>query len=181
MSLFKKVSGAFTGAVVSASNNVVKGATIKKAQIELQDINNRYDECYIIIGKRIADFLRNGETIDDAKVNEAFTRILKFDKKKSELEETIKCLSEEQDALSDAETLIDIEKEVEQKIENYKSLLNNGIYSQEEYDLKVAVLQNRVNNYKLLDSLDKALAGGLISEAEYSQKKADILSRQITS
>ena len=181
MGLLNKVTRYATGAVVSASTTAVKSTVIKKTQIELQDITNKYDECYLIIGKRIAEFLRNGETVDDPKVNEAFKRILVFDKKKAELEETIRNLVGEQDVMSEAQRLADIEREVEEEVAKCKQLLDMGVDCQDEYDRKIAVLQNRVDNFKRIEALDKALSTGLITEMEYRQKKAAILSEAVTS
>lgn len=181
MGFLDKVTKSVTGVVVSAGTSAVKTTAIKKTQMELQDLVNRYDECYLIIGKRIAEFLRNGETIDDPKVNEAFARIVKFDKKRTELEAIIQELAGEQDTRSEALILADVEREVEDDIENCKQLLLMGVDSQEEYDNKVAVLQNRVAYFKQLNALDKALASGLISEMEYRQKRAAILSKQVAS
>jgi hypothetical protein len=50
-----------------------------------------------------------------------------------------------------------------------------GVDTQEEYDRKVATCRNKVENYKKLDALDKALAKKLISEEDYMAKKAAIL------
>ena len=181
MGLLDKVARSFTGAVVSAGASAVKTTTIKKTQMELQDLINRYDECYLIIGKRIADFLRNGDVIDDAKVTEAFGRIVQFDKKRAELEEILRELSGEQDLLTEAQRLVDVEREVEEEVERCRQLLDMGVDSQAEYDRKVAILQNRIDGFKRLEAVEKAFAAGLISEMEYRQKKAALLSREIAS
>ena len=181
MGLFSKVAQSVSNAAVSAGSSATRTAGIKKIEMELSDLNNRYDECYLIIGKRIAESLRNGEEIDDAKVNEAFGRITKFDTKKSEMEAEIRELKGESDLATEAKRLVEIEEEVEKEITKCKELLEMGVDNQEEYDRKVATLRNKVDNFKQLDALDKALTKKLISEDDYKAKKAVILGKDVLS
>ena len=86
MGLFEKIGHAVSRAAVSAGSDVVHSAALRKAEMELSELVNRYDDCYIIIGKRIAEYLRNGETIEDPKVQQAFERIKKLDLERAEKE-----------------------------------------------------------------------------------------------
>lgn len=181
MSLLSKVTKSVSGAAVSVGSNATRTAGLKKIEMELSDLNTKYDECYLIIGKRIAEALRNGEEIDDAKVNEAFGRITKFDAKKSEMEAKIRELKGDADLVTEAKRLAEIEEAVDKEIAKCKELLEMGVDNQEEYDRKVATLRNKVANFKQLDALNKALAKKLISEDDYKAKKAAILSKDVVS
>ena len=179
MGLLNKFSKAVSEAAVSAGTSATTSVAIKKFEMELSDLNNKYDECYLIIGKRIAEFIRNGNEIDDERVKGAFERILKFDQKKSELESQIKELKGDKSLAVDAKKLVEVEEEAEKEIAKFKELLDMGVDTQEEYDRKVATCRNKVENYKKLDALDKALAKKLISEEDYMAKKAAILGQNI--
>jgi len=179
MGIFDKVTKSVSEAVVSAGTSATRTASLKKAEMELSDLNNRYDECYIIIGKRIAEFMRNGEDIDDARVKDAFGRIAKFDNKKSEIEATIRDLKGEKDLATEAQRLSEVEEEVAKEISKCKELLEMGVDSQEEYDRKVATFSNKVTNFKQLGALDTAFAKKLISEDDYKSKKAAILGKDV--
>jgi hypothetical protein len=179
MGMFDAIKKGVTEAAVSAGTGAVQSGAIKKAEMELSDLNNKYDECYIIIGKRIAESLRSGEESSDAKVTEAFQRIQKFDLKKSELETKIREIKGEKGELVEAAKLVKIEAEVEKEIAKCKELVDIGVDSQEEYDQKVATLRNKVTNFKKLDALDNALAKKLISEEDYKKKKASLLGQDI--
>lgn len=179
MGIFNKVKKGVVGAAVSAGSNVTNTAGIKKAEMELSNLMNKYDECYLIIGKRIAEFMRNGEDIDDAKVNEAFMRITKFDAQKSELETQIKEIKQGKEQLVEAQKLVAIEEEVDKEIAKCKELLDMGVDSQEDYDRKVASLRNKVKFAGQLNKLDQALSKKLITEDVYKQKRAAILGEEV--
>jgi Skp family chaperone for outer membrane proteins len=179
MGLFDKVVQGVSNVAASASVNAVNSVNVKKIEVEISDLNNKYNECYIIIGKRIADSLRSGDSHGDSKVNEAFGRIKGFDQKKSELEAKLRELKGESAALSDASKLIAVEAEAEKEIEKCKHLLELGVDSQEDFDRKVATIRNKVTHYKKLDALDQALARQLITEDIYKAKKAEILGEPV--
>ena len=179
MGLFDKVVKGVSNVAASASVNAVNSVNAKKIEVEISDLNNKYNECYIIIGKRIADSLRTGDSHGDPKVNEAFTRIKGFDQKKSELEAKLRELKGESAALSDASKLVAVEAEAEKEIEKCKHLLDLGVDSQEDFDRKVATIRNKVTHYKKLDALDQALARQLITEDIYKAKKAEILGEPV--
>jgi len=175
MGLLNKFSKAVSEVAVSAGTSATTSVSIKKFEMELSDLNNKYDECYLIIGKRIAEFIRNGNEIDDARVKGAFERILRFDQKKAELESQIKVLKGDKILAVDAKKLVEVEEEAENEIAKFKELLDMGVDTQEEYDRKVAICRNKVENYKKLDALDKALGKKLISEEDYMAKRSAIL------
>lgn len=179
MGLFDKIAKNVADAATSATNSAVTGAQAKKYEFELADLNAKYDECYIIIGKRISESLRNGEQINDARVTEAFKRIQGFDEKKAEVEAKLRALRGEKSALTEAEKLVAIETDAEKEIEKLKSLLELGVDSQDEFDRKVAALRNKVIHFKKIDALDQALSKGLINEDVYKSKKAAILGQDI--
>ncbi len=179
MGLLDKVKKGVTEAAVSAGTNAARTTGLKKTEMELANLNNKYDECYIIIGKRIAESLRNGEENSDPKVNEAFKRIANFDDQKSELEAKIRELKGEKEELGEAEKLVAIEEEVEGEIAKCKELLEMGVDSQEDYDKKVAVLRNKVTNFSKLEKLDQALSKKLITEDDYKKKKAALLGEDV--
>lgn len=179
MGLFDKVVQGVSNVAASASVNAVNSVNVKKIEVEISDLNNKYNECYIIIGKRIADSLRSGDSHGDSKVNEAFVRIKGFDQKKSELEAKLRELKGESAALSDASKLVAVEAEAEKEIEKCKHLLELGVDSQEDFDRKVATIRNKVTHYKKLDALDQALARQLITEDIYKAKKAEILGEPV--
>lgn len=178
MGMLDAIKKGVTEAAISAGTGAVQTGAIKKTEMEIADLNNKYDECYIIIGKRITESLRSGEEHSDAKVNEAYERIKKFDVKKSELEAKLREIKGEKEGKLEAAKLVKIEEEVEKEIAKCKELLDIGVDSQEEYEQKVAVLQNRVTNFKKLEALDQALAKNLISEEDYSKKKAALLGNE---
>jgi hypothetical protein len=179
MGLFDKFSKAVSEAAISAGTSATTSVAIKKIEMELTDLNNKYDECYLIIGKRIAEFIRNGNEIDDARVKGAFERISQFDIKKSELESRIKELKGDKILAIDAKKLVEVEEDAENEIAKCKELLDMGVDTQEEYDRKVATHRNKVGNYKKLDAIDKALAKKLISVDDYMAKKAAILGQNV--
>ncbi|HIA64438.1 MAG TPA: hypothetical protein EYN93_16370 [Planctomycetaceae bacterium] len=179
MGVFDKIKKGVTTAAVSAGTGAAQGAVIKKVEMELADLLNKYDECYLIIGKRIAESLRSGEENSDAKVVEAFQRIQNFDLKKSELEVKIREIKGERLELVEAAKLVKVEEDVEKDIAKCKELLEIGVDSQEEYDRKVATLRNKVTNFKQIDALDQALAKKLLSEDDYKKKKASLLGQDI--
>ncbi|MCK5680817.1 hypothetical protein KAI46_08415 [bacterium] len=179
MGIFDKVAKSVSGVAVSAGTSVTRSAALKKTEMELSDLNNKYDECYLIIGKRIAEFMRNGEDIDDARVVEAFNRISKFDTRKSELEDEIREINGEKGLATEAKKLAEVEAEVEKEISKCKELLEMGVDSQDDYDRKVAVFRNKVEHFKQLGALDTALSKKLISKDEYQTKKAAILGKDV--
>jgi hypothetical protein len=179
MSFFDKVKKSVSDAATSAGTGVVQSTAIKKAEMELSDLINRYDECHIIIGKRIAEAIRNGDEVSDDKVMEAFGRIQKFDLKKAELEAKIRELKSDATSMDEAKRLAAIESEVEREIAKAKELFEIGVDTQEEYDRKVAGLRNRVTHFKQLDALDKAFAKKLITEEEFKKKRSNLLGRDI--
>jgi hypothetical protein len=181
MGLFDKVTKSVSDMAASAGTSAVQTASIKKAEMELADLNNKYDECHIIIGKRIAEFMRNGEEISDVRVKEAFDRIVKFDEKKSELEAKLRELKGEKEFTTEAIRLVEAEEAAEKEIAKCKELLEMGVDTQEEYDRKVGALRNKVDYFKQLAALEKAMAKKLISEDEYKAKKAAILGRDVIS
>jgi vacuolar-type H+-ATPase subunit D/Vma8 len=179
MGVFDAIKKGVTDAAVSAGTGAAQSGAIKKAEMELADLINKYDECYMIIGKRIAESLRSGEESSDAKVTEAFQRIQNFDLKRSELEVKIREIKGDKLELVEAAKLVKVEEDVEKDIAKCKELLEIGVDSQEEYDRKVATLRNKVTNFKQLDALDQALAKKLISEDDYKKKKASLLGQDI--
>ena len=179
MGVFDAIKKGVTGAAVSAGTGAAQTGAIKKAEMELADLINRYDECYIIIGKRIAESLRSGDESSDTKVTEAFQRIQDFDLKRSELEVKIQEIKGQRQGLVEAAKLVKVEEEVEKDIAKCKELLEIGVDSQEEYDRKVATLRNKVTNFKQMDALDQALAKKLISQDDYKSKKAALLGQDI--
>ncbi len=164
MGLFEKIGHAVSRAAVSTGTDVMHSAALKKAEMELSEIVNRYDDCYIIIGKRIAEFLRSGETIEDPKVQQAFERIKKLDLEKAEKESAIHELKGASMEASEAEALVALEAEVEHDVRKCKELLDMGVDSQEEHDRRVATLHNKLKNFKQLRALDQARRKGLISD-----------------
>ena len=179
MGMFDTIKKGVTEVAVSAGTGAMQSGAIKKTEIELADLNNKYDECYIIIGKRIAESLRTGEESSDEKVTEAFQRIQKFDLKRAELEAKIREIKGEKKELAEAAKLVKVEEEVEKEIAKCNELLEIGVDSQEEYDQKVATLRNKITNFKKLDALDQALAKSLISQDDYKKKKASLLGQDI--
>jgi len=179
MGVFDAIKRGVTDAAVSAGTGAAQSGAIKKAEMELADLLNKYDECYMIIGKRIAESLRSGDESSDAKVTEAFQRIQNFDLKRSELEVKIREIKGEKQEMVEAAKLVKVEEEVEKEIAKCKELLEIGVDSQDEYDRKVATLRNKVSNFKQLDALDQALSKKLISEDDYKTKKARLLGQDI--
>lgn len=179
MSFLDRVKKGVSEAAASAGVGVVQSTAIKKAEMELSDIINRYDECYIIIGKRISESIRNGEEINDAKVLEAFGRIQKFDLKKAELETKIREMKSDATSADEAKRLAEIEKEVDNEIAKAKELFEIGVDTQSEYDRKVAGLRNRITHFKQLNALDMAFNKKLITEEEYKKKRANLLGQDI--
>ena len=179
MGVFDAIKKGVTDAAVSAGTGAAQSGAIKKAEMELADLLNKYDECYMIIGKRIAESLRSGDESSDAKVTEAFQRIQNFDLKRSELEVKIREIKGEKQEMVEAAKLVKVEEEVEKEIAKCKELLEIGVDSQDEYDRKVATLRNKVSNFKQLDALDQALSKKLISEDDYKTKKARLLGQDI--
>lgn len=179
MGVFDKIGKAVSKAAVSTGSGVARAAALKKAEVELADLENRYTECYVIIGKRISEALRSGEQIADHRVNEAFARILRFDEEKAEKEALIRELKGASSQLSEAEALVAVEEEVEREIKKCRELLELGVDAQEDYDRKVAVLRNRIIHFKKLRSLDEALAKSLISAEEFKQKRVALLGQPV--
>jgi hypothetical protein len=179
MGVFDAIKKGVTEAAVSAGTGAAQTGAIKKAEMELADVINRYDECYIIIGKRIAESLRSGEESSDDRVTEAFQRIQTFDLKRSELEARIREIKGEKEGLVEAGKLVKVEEEVEKEIAKCKELLEIGVDSQDEYDQKVATLRNKVTNFKKMDALEQALAKKLISQDDYDTKVASLLGQDI--
>ena len=179
MGVFDKVSKAVSKAAISTGSGVARTAALKKAEVELADLENRYTECYIVIGKRVSEVLRSGEEIADAKVNDAFKRIQKFDREKAEKEAIIRELKGATTELTEAEALVAVEEEVESDIKKCRELLEIGVDSQEDYNRKVAVLRNKVIHFKKLRAFDAALSKNLITEEEYKQKRAALLGQSI--
>jgi hypothetical protein len=179
MGVFDTIKKGVTDAAVSAGTGAAQSGAIKKAEFELADVINKYDECYIIIGKRISESLRSGEESSDANVTEAFQRIQTFDLKRAELEARIREIKGEKDGLAEAAKLVKVEEEVEKDIAKCKELLELGVDSQEEYDQKVATLRNKVANFKKMDALDQALAKNLITHDDYKKKMASLLGQDI--
>lgn len=179
MGVFDKIGKAVSKAAVSTGSGVARAAALKKAEVELADLENRYTECYVLIGKRISEVLRSGEEIADVKVNDAFKRILKFDQEKAEKEAIIRELKGAASELSEAEALVAVEEEVEREIKKCRDLMQIGVDTQEDYDRKVAVLRNKVIHFKKLRSLDEALAKSLITEDEFKQKRAAVLGQPV--
>ena len=179
MGVFDAIKRGVTDAAVSAGTGAAQSGAIKKAEMELADLLNKYDECYLIIGKRIAESLRSGEENSDAKVIEAFQRIQNFDLKRSELEVKIREIKGEKQEMVEAAKLVKVEEDVEKDIAKCKELLEIGVDSQEEYDRKVATLRNKVTHFKQMDALDQALSKKLISEDDYKTKKARLLGQDI--
>jgi hypothetical protein len=175
MGLLDKLWHAVSSATVSTGAGVIRVAALKKAQLELGEIENRYNDGYLIIGKRIAEVLRNGEDISDPKVQEAFQRIKKLDGEKAEKEAVIRELKGDAADSTEPEDLVALEKEVDNEIAKCKEVLAMGVDSQEECDRKVAVLRNMLDHFKQLRNLNQARAKKLISEDEYKKKKAALL------
>jgi hypothetical protein len=175
MGLFDKIGHAMSKAAVSAGTDVVRSATLRMAALELGEIMNRYDECYIIIGKRITEFLRKGENIEDPEVREAFERIKKLDLEKAEKESVIHELKGASSEATEAEELLALEGEVEKEVHKCKELLDMGVDSQEEFDNKVAALRGKVKNFKQLRVLEQARKKNLITADEYRRKTAALL------
>ena len=181
MSMFNKLKSGVASAAANATTSAVKNTAIATAEAELKTLLGRYDECYIIIGKRISESLRNGDEIADEKVNGAFERIMSFDGKRAELEDKLRELKGEKRDSNEADALLQVEKEVEAEIAKCKELLDIGVDDQDDYDRKVATLQNRVTHFKKLRALDAALSKGLITDDVYNQKKAALLGEDVTS
>jgi hypothetical protein len=179
MGLLDKIGHAVSKAAISAGTDVVRSATLKKDELELSEIINRYDECYIIIGKRIAAYLRNGETIEDAEVQQAFERIKKLDLEKAEKEQVIRDLKSAASDASEAEELLALEATVEKDVQKCKERLEMGVDSQQEFDRHVAALRNKIKNFKQHRALDQARKKGLISEDEHQRKTAALLVQPI--
>lgn len=179
MGLFEKIGHAVSRAAVSAGSDVVHSAALRKAELEVSELVNRYDDCYIIIGKRIAEYLRNGETIEDPKVQQAFERIKKLDLERAEKESVIRDLKGASMEASEAEELVALEAEVEHDVRKCKELVDMGVDSQEEFDRRVATLRNKVKNFKQLRALDHAHRKGLIADDEYKRKTAALLGQPV--
>jgi predicted RNase H-like nuclease (RuvC/YqgF family) len=179
MNIFNKIGSAISGTAVSAGSNLALSAQVKKCELDLAQVESRFTDSYIIIGKRVSEFLRAGDEMDDPKIKEAFGRISKLDTEKSELEHRLKELKGTIAGVDEAADLIAMEADIEKDISKYKKLLDMGVDSQEEYDRKVAMLRNKANNFKKLRALDLALSKGLISPEDFKIKKAMILGQNV--
>ena len=178
--MFRKIGNAISGSAVAAGSNLAIAAQIKKCELDLAQVDNRYSDSYIIIGKRVSEFLRAGEEMDDPKIKEAFERISKLDVERSELELRLKELKGTIADSDEAEDRVAMEADIEKDIAKYKTLLDMGVDSQEEYDRKVATLRNKATNFKQLRALDLALTKGLLSPEDYKSKKAALLGQSVT-
>jgi len=179
MGLLNNVTKGVSKAALSAGATAARGTAQKKAELELANLSNRYDEFYLVIGKRIAEFFRNGEEIKDPKVKQAFERIVKFDMQKAELEARIRELKGESVELTEAGRLVAAEEVVEKEIAKCKELLDMGVDTQEEYDRKVATFRNKMTNFKQLEALEKAFSKKLLSEDEYKIKKSALIGQDV--
>jgi hypothetical protein len=181
MGLFDKVLKNVSEVAVSAGVSAGNAVAMKKLEAELADVNSKYDECYIIIGKRVSESLRNGEDVSDPQVKQAFVRISSFDSKKAEIESKIRELKGDEAQREEAAKLLAVEAEAEKEIEKCKQLLELGVDAQDEFDRKVALIRNRVTHHKRLDALKEALAKGLITESDFKAKTAAILGQPVSS
>ena len=181
MSMFNKIKSGVASAAANATTSAVKNTGIATKEAELKSLLSRYDDCYIIIGKRISESLRNGNDTADARVNDAFKKIMSYDSKRSELEDQLKELKGEKNEKNEAEELLEVESEVEAEIAKCKELLDIGVDEQSDYDRKVAALQNRVTHFQKIRALDAALSKKLITDDIYNQKKSALLGESVSS
>jgi hypothetical protein len=179
MGMFNKIGKAISDSAVSAGSNAARLAQLKKCEMDLAEIETKYSDSYILIGKRVSEFMRAGEQMDDPKIKVAFERVVKLDSEKSELEAQLKNLKGELAESSEAEDMVAMEESVEKEIAKCKELLDMGVDNQQEYDRKVATLRNKAKNFKQLRALDLALAKNLISADDFKAKKAALLGQDI--
>lgn len=152
---------------------------LAKLEAEMIDLTKRLEIEYIRIGKRVSEFLRQGEEMEDPTIQAAFQGVQKLDAEIAQKEVEIRKVKGE--AADRVETAILLEKEAkaEQEIAKLKQLLDSGVYDQAEYDMKVAMFRNEIANFKKLRALEDAYQKKLIDESEYKTKRAQILGQNI--
>ena len=99
---------------------------------------------------------------------------------KSELEDKLRELKGRNAIAMRLTPCFRLRKKLKLKLQS-KELLDIGVDDQDDYDRKVATLQNRVTHFKKLRALDAALSKGLITDDVYNQKKAALLGEDVTS
>ncbi len=186
MGLFDKVVQAGKSVASSAGNAAVNvgssavNATKEQSELmglksEVNVIEKELDASYVMIGRKYVDFLvASGEmpVIDIADIlrlmDPKIERKNELQQKIVELEKRIK----EKDALRDKQAA---EQEYIDGKEKLDKALAMGILDQADYDVKLAALAKKRDNFEIMRKLDQQVELGIITVEEKNAKLYEIL------
>lgn len=186
MDMFEKATKAAKNvgdSVISSAKNI--GTTLyssTKEQSELASLNiqksvidKKLTDSYAEIGKRYVAYMEQCEGETAFEVEDILEQM------KPELEK----LAEVKEQIVEKEQLIKqgneerAQKKAQDEFDSEKKKLDKAleleIISGEEYDVKLAFAQRKLDNYELLRKIELQLEMGIISKTEYDEKVKNVL------
>lgn len=172
---FKNLTQSITESVteVSAKNTVDTQRQSELAKLEalITEINIKLEKQYTLLGKSVADNLRQNESINEGNIQKLFTPIQKLDAEQADILEKIKEVKAKQAEQEKGEELLRLQKQVEGELRKLDELKSLGVIDDDEFEVSQIKLKKKVNNFEKLYSLRIAFERGLITQEEYNKRK----------
>jgi len=172
---FKNLTQSITESVteVSAKNTVdtQRQSELVKLEAQITEINIKLEKQYTLLGKSVADNLRQNESINEGNIQKLFASIQKLDEEQADILEKIKEVKAKQAEQEKGEELLRLQKQVEGELRKLDELKSLGVIDDDEFEVSQVKLKKKINNFEKLYSLRIAFERGLISQEEYNKRK----------
>lgn len=170
--LTRAVNEGFSEASTQASATYQRNEEISTLEIKIKEVDIKIEKKYTLIGQSIADKLRQNEPVTHELLFPLFIPIKDLDWERQQLVEAMKEIKAKQaEQLKDQE-LIRTKKEVQAELQKLQELKDMGVVDAEEFEVKEAKLNKRINNFEKLYNLKTAFERNLISQDEYMNRKS---------
>lgn len=128
---FKNLTQSISESVteVSAKNTVdtQRQSELAKLEAQITEINIKLEKQYTLLGKSVADNLRQNESINEGNIQKLFTPIQKLDAEQADILEKIKEVKAKQAEQEKAEELLRLQKQVEAELRKLDELKSLGV------------------------------------------------------
>lgn len=172
---FKNLTQSITESVteVSAKNTVdtQRQSELVKLEAQITEINIKLEKQYTLLGKSVADNLRQNESINEGNIQKLFASIQKLDEEQADILEKIKEVKAKQAEQEKGEELLRLQKQVEGELRKLDELKSLGVIDDDEFEVSQVKLKKKINNFEKLYSLRIAFERGLITQEEYNKRK----------
>lgn len=170
--LGRAISEGLAEASTQTSAEFQRNEQISKLEVKLKEIDIKIEKNCTLIGQSIVDNLRKGEPIYQESLMPLFHPIKELDEEKKKIQEEIREIKSQQADQLKAQELLRTKKQVQEELQKLQELKDLSVIDEDEFEVTQAKLNKRINNFEKLYSLKIAFERNLISQDEYTKRKA---------